>query len=883
VHTANTYKEPVVHTANTNAEGRRHRIRLPTPEKIPLKGRPMTKLRRLTSLLAVLAMMMTVTAVPAFAIASATATVVLPSDLLSGQGGQVIVRIANTAAAGTLGLGSGSGINAFVIEVPQHLVTVAAADVALPDGWDGGYDAEIGFIFASTETNNLAPGDALNVTIGGTAKLVADDTVGRFVTSVSDNGGLTLSEAGAPKVTSRILKIIDTVLVKPTGVANQNAQQVTADQTTSSFKVQVKNFGSAARSVTADVVKKADSGTSTLTSTTPATTPATADDTALLATGATTILTVPATFGAAGSLTVSGKATSTNSAAAVVDAPAITVQAKFVATLVANSLQPKAVTQGASVSLLYAINKTAGVQPVTGSATFEFGGFSTTAAQSFDAANGNKQVSFPNTTVPNFANGEYATASTITGTDANGANVSLTLNPGTLTLDNLLPIVNITANPGASDIVGAEAATTNGRQITFTGTIGLNAGTENCTNCTISNSKLIALPSGTAFSINLTNTSGNITGSATIAAWPADTTSTYATATAVRPSGSSGTGVSLNVPVDLIAPKLVDPGVTFRDVDADKIIINLADDGVLVDTTPSQTIDWSVDNNTVTAVTGLPSAGAAVQVVLTLQTRLDDNATPTVSYAARPLLTSRMHDRVSLEMADQSINTIDGIMPVAPLIETVSGLGLQDDEFWTNQSAPTVTLSALVPGNTLEIFFDTNNDGIADEGDVADGGERVFAAPVETARQTVQLSGLGNVEVGHKLIARMKDNAGNLGNLDVDILNLDFTAALIISYAVSGQNVTVTFNEPVARGRNAAFDWTVTGTADGRTASRTVTSVAAGSTTTTRVLTVSTSSWDGSSTGASVGGVRYKFRGTKPAERYEDRATNKLLDVAFTS
>ena len=822
----------------------------------------MTSVRRLTSMVAVIAMLLTLTAVPAFAVAVGSATVTT-GDLLSGEDGLVTVRIRNDAGSGVLGLGGGSAIDAFTIEVPQHLVDVAPADVTLPQGWEGGYDDEIGFVFArAANGTSLRPGQSLDVGIGVTADAVADDTTGRFVTTVSDRGGTSSSPAGAPEVTSRILGVLDATVRKPASATNTVATQVTEGQDTAAFRVTVKNFGTQARTPQVGVAATQDSGSSV-------TTTAASDR---LNPGVAKTFTVPATFGAVGTLRAVATATTSASSASSALAP-VEVQEAFDAVL-EDTLTPEVAVQGGTYDFAYSIDKVAGAQPVTGDATLELDGFTTTAPQSFAAADGVQDVTFDQVTVPSLDNGDYETSSTITGVDGNGADVALTVLPGTLTLDDLLPVVTITVDVGEPDVEGADPATTSGREIEFAGEIGVSSGGV-CDDCTVTSAVLRALPSGDEFDIDLTNTDGELAGAQSFT-FPAGTTGAVAEVTAARPSGLDATGTSDTVEVDLVAPTLDDPAATARTEGADTIVVTLSE---LVDASTSRASDWSVDNNMVRSVTANPTPGAATEIVLTLNSRLGDNATPVVSYSPSGLFGGTVTDRVGLEVADQVIDTIDGIVPAAPFILKVEDQMLQDGEFFTNVATPRVGLEDLVVGNTIEIFFDTDDDG------QPDGDELVLRDSIGATEQTFTLADLGNVNASHQLIARMVDNAAvpNAGELASQVLNLDFTAARIVDIVVDGQQVTVQFDE-VVRGRNNTFDWTVQATQDGRTANRTITSIVDGQDMSSRVLTINPQSYDSGADDAQVLGVRYKFRGsgTDPDLRYEDRATNAVPDLAYT-
>jgi hypothetical protein len=314
--------------------------------------------------------------------------------------------------------------------------------------------------------------------------------------------------------------------------------------------------------------------------------------------------------------------------------------------------------------------------------------------------------------------------------------------------------------------------------------------------------------------------------------------------------------------------------LTQRDGSDDTVLVTMTE---LVDLSGTTAQDWSVDNNFVTGVTPVGDDTTTTQIVLVLAQPFDStNANPAVSYVGFGL-NPRPFDRVALDLLDQVIEATDGINPLAPVIDLVAGLGLQDDEFWTNDSTPTVSLSSLVVGDTIKLYYDTNDDGQAVP------GEQIFTGVADdsTANVTItELEDLGDIEMVHALIAVMVDEGLNASLPASNLLNLDYTTPTLIDLivdATDGNLVTAVFDEPVARGRNAAFDWTVQATQDGELAYRTVTSVEFLSPT-TRSLRVSTASYDPSK--GAISGIRFKFRGASE-DRYEDRATNELGDVLY--
>jgi hypothetical protein len=829
----------------------------------------MTAIQRITSTALVLAMLMAITVVPAFAVAIGAATITT-GDLLSGQPGAVTIRITNgSVGGGTLpgplsGLNgdTGSNINAIVIEVPSTVYS--ATDVTLlTTGWTGEYDAEIGFVYATADdaSSELAPSASLDVTIEGAANEIADDTTRAVPVFVSDDGGRTLSSAGVPNLTSRILQVDSIAVVKP-GAVNQNLSQVTAGQDTATVSVKVTNFGSQARSVTINAAKSSGSSTATVTPQIKNIGSGVSFDTAELVT----------TFGSAGTLGLNGTATSANSAAVAVPADQIAVQQAFSGTYVNDSLSPRTAVQGQSYDFVLQLNK-AGVQPANLTTTFSINGVATASGpQPFPAASSTETLEFDNVAIPaGAANGSYDTLLTASGVDDNGATVSVTITPQAVTLDNLLPFIELTADVGDPDVTGATPAAGDGRTITFGGTVEVSdggAGFDACTTCTVT-AKLVT-DLGEELPFTLTNTNGNLSGSASFT-FGAGTTSASATATAVKDTGLSSTGASDTFEVDIIAPTLAS-ATTGRDDQGDFVNVSLSE---LADTTNSRPFAWQVDNSAVQSATAQPAENGAVMVQLRLLegNTFANNATPTVSYSPTGLagtpFGSRINDRVSLTMLDQVIEAIDGIVPDAPILSSVQGLALQGGKFYTNQFKPTVTVAGMEAGTLLELYFDRNGNEIPENSEV------VYSGPVSNATETVTLgNSLGNSDTEHMLIGRLHDGVA-FGLQTLEPLILDRTVPVITAYAQTGSKVVVTFSETLPQGRDAAFDWTVIAEQNGETRSRSVEAVTAGLDAKERVLDVAPSSYNPAD--GDVSGVRFKYRGAA-SDRYSDFATNTLAN-----
>jgi hypothetical protein len=514
-----------------------------------------------------------------------------------------------------------------------------------------------------------------------------------------------------------------------------------------------------------------------------------------------------------------------------------------------------------------------GTQPASLATTFSFTGFTVTTPFDFAAGNtNNTTIIFPETTVdPNLANGTFGSTLTVVGLDGNGALVDVTLTPQTVTLDNLMPVVNLLADVGSSAVANATPAAGTGRTIQFSGNvvIGSGPGAAACSDCTVTRAVLVT-NDGTELAFALSNSGGSLSGNSSFA-FPAGTSSARAEITVKKVSGLLGSGASNTFEVDIIAP-VIGQALTQRDGSDDTVLVTMTE---LVDLSGTTAQDWGVDDNLVTGVSAVGDDTTTTQIVLELAQPFDStNANPAVSYVGFGL-NPRPFDRVALDLLDQVIEATDGISPLAPVIDMVAGFGLQDDEFWTNDSTPTVSLSSLVVGDTIKLYYDTNDNLQADP------GEQIFTGVADdSTAEVIITTDLGSIEIVHELIAVMVDTGSNISPQASELLNLDYTTPKLIDLIVDptdGNLVTAVFDEPVARGRNAAFDWTVHATQNGELAYRTVTLVEFLSPT-TRTLHVSTASYDPDK--GAISGIRFKFRGAAE-NRYEDRATNELDDVLY--
>jgi hypothetical protein len=841
-----------------------------------------TRTQRLLSVLSVVALLLAGSAVPALAAASGTATLLTP-NIFAGSGGAVTIEVTNDASGGVLGLGAGNDIDAVQVFVPTDVFAPGGdADIQGPEGWTGFYDVGLEVAYFLADDGGIAPGEAAQFVIAGQAQPQADDAQGDLFVQVSDDGGVSSSSAGVLTLTARILEIVTADIVKPAFAFDTDARTVTSGQDSAPVHVQVRNHGTATRTVEATVETGPESTSS-----------ASGSGSGSVASGATSTIEVPTVFGAAGTLNLIVRAASASSTARNTGIGDVTVQPAAQATYREGSLAPRTVVPGNPTTVKVAIDKT-GPQAVRlasltdpqrdGGATLTIDTYESTIERDLPAGDTAVNLEFPVTVPESIPDGTYTPTLGLVGYDANGAFVDIDpVDLDQLVLDRLLPVVNVVATPDDPVINGATRAATDGWNITFSGTVREGgAGGPLCESCTVERAVIVA--GSTELPVEVTLNGGQISGSDSVD-FPDGTTTAYLDLTVVKgDTGLPGDGASPNFAVDLVIPAL-ESAVTGRDADGDFVDVTFTE---LIGNKGMSAADWRVDGNTVTSIEPAPEpanpADPSDDGETTLRLRLaqafeDSNARPAVQYAPTPL-SRRAFDRVDQGALDATLTALDGIAPAAPVIQMVSGLEQQDGAFWTNDSTPSMTLAGIeVDGaNTVAVYRDLDGDGELDA-DERTPENRLGATSADGEQVTVDaLDDLGSNDTQVDVVAVVIDAASNASPAAAAVLQLDFTAPVISGFVDHGDGtVTVTFDEPIARGRNAAFDWTVTAEQDGTTRSRPVETVSGSGD--ERLLSVSAAAFDPSR--GEILGVTYRFRGSDPDDRYEDRATNELIDMAF--
>lgn len=824
------------------------------------------RMQRSFSSLLVLGLLLLGTAVPAAA-ASGSASL-LTKELISGTNAGIEISVKNTTGNNPLQLGS-EDIDAVQIFAPSHLIDPTEVTT---DGWDSFIDGDVIYLFAR-EGNEIGGGETEVFSFNAAVARIADDQSDEFFVQVSSNGGMTSSAAtGDLTANVRILDLLGADLVRPALAFNGAENQVTSQQDNATIDGTLRNAGSELRTVELTVSNAEGSSTVSANETVAVDVPA----------GGQVGFSLPVTFGDAGDVTVRVHADSTNSSALPEDTDSITVQTAASFRYSDNSLSPTAVVPGNAASFSLTLDKSGTPQVrLTDASTFSFGSETVTYEAALDAvtefASGSTsgQAVFAKEIVPDtLDDGDYVPALQAVGYDGNGATVDMPVEvTDTILLDALAPVVDVSLDVGESQVEGAQPAATDGSTLRYSGEVR-RSGSEDaalCDTCEVISAQIVELSgSGTEIrrqDATVTNSGGTLSGSDELDY--ASSTRKIRLEVVVSKGGEllEGTGVSNTEEVDNIVPVL-SSAKTHRAESADQVVVTFSE---RVAASSMSAGDWKVDNNTVTEARMDPSAAGATRVILTLAQRFSNrNVEPSVEYA--PLLgTRRVHDRVGLTVADQVIKAIDGIAPALPEYLTVEGLERQDGEFWANTGSPAIVIGNLQGGDTVVLYDDLNGDGIGQS------SEQVASAPVPSDSTQVTLEpNLGTTERAVALLVLAKDARSNASDVAGEVLNLDFSPPKVLSAIQDGNQVSVTWDEPIPRGRDFAFDWTVQADQDGTVRSRPVNEVSGSGA--SRTLTVDSSAYDPSR--GDMLEVIYKLRSSDPDDRYEDRATNDVADFA---
>lgn len=826
---------------------------------------------------------LSVFALPAAAAAAKGTASIDPDQrqVLAGEVGALFdITVSNPAAPSGLpvvGEESNPAYNMVVVAPPANAFTAVSGSGPSGTDWTSRMNS-FGHIFFEGDT--IEDGESATFSIVADVARTGCDLGRTWDVYVSDDGGQTSvlqdpASPGALRTQIRVLEVIDVQLTGPSGVVDNSATQ---EQSGITARTTVLNAGSDALNVSATLGKASGNAGA------PTTSPADANPKTILSQGTATF-DFDVTMGSPGNLVLGGDA----SAASCADAlnglsDTISVMTKA-ALSYAGGLAPTHVVPGEPYAFRTNISKTGQVAVTLElvNSKFQF----PAGAPEYEAAlldnrnipGGNQGVTFnfAEQIVPlSLADGSYDPEILVAGTDENGAPVDTTVVvTDTVTLDRLIPIVKPELTPPSTEVVGAKPATTNGAELRFGGTIEDPAGNP-CGGCAIQSAFLRQYDAAGNLIHQedvkslVTNTAGMIGGSYS------GESATYATgAVSVElhmvvadQAGNAGPGTSDLVDVDLLKPELKEAfsggpnGDDPRRVDVVLTELVRAPVGC-------QSLDWTVDNNVVTASQCQPLPNGHDHVILTLQDALDADAEPTLTYVPRLGANNRRLDRVALPLDDDSIPIRDGLLPELPVLEQVSGLTKYDGQFWTNESSPDFLVTNVADGHLVKVWNDVNGNGQIDEGtdqEIASGN----GDPEGEAN--LQSSGtIGTNGDDINLLVQALDSRFNSSPLADELLTIDQTAPQFDSVAFVANDVVVTFNEPLREGRDAFADWTVV-QGSGFSELRMKPASVSGDRE-TRTLSIDHADYDSTQ----VNAVGYEFMGAQ-GDRYFDRAGNLLAD-----
>lgn len=850
-----------------------------------------TMLRRGMVFLLVLGMTLAMTVVPAFALATGSAS--LADDVFfAGTTSRLDVTVTNNATPGGVPLlqPGGSSIDAVQLLVDGAALTPQAVNENAPEGWTGSFNEMRGTVFYFADDDNpeapIGPGESLEFNLPALIAPGSSDVSSDVIVQVSDDGGTTATNAGVLPFDIKILEVVpgSVTIIKP--VTTQAANLVTEQQDNADIRLQVRSYADTTKSVTASASK--DGGSSTVT----------ADSlTKNVGPGQVATFRFDAVFGGPGSLSILGEATASNAVAVPDTFSGITVQ-QAVALAFNNDLDPLAAVPGTTETFTLSVGKSGGPGADLDS-EFSFAGLSDNGTITPGVNTTTEDLSYSVAIPLSVTDGEHPATLTYGGVDTNGALIDdVTLNLDNILLDRLQPVLDLVLSPPAAAVEGAEDAAGSSDTVGVSGTVTAATG-GSCDQCDVINEVVEFLDAGDNVlgsqpGPNLTNNNGTVSGSFSMPAdVPAGTVTVRLSADAQRADNlrvGLGRGAA---EVDIVAPKGVDIFVQedgFTSVDGSVTTTGRDEDGDFIDVPFTELIgfgefssagDWTLDGNVVESVEYIDgSIAGTAKVRLRLAQELGRNDTPTVNYVPVFGPLARGFDRVELDLADQALEAIDNIAPDVLGIVSVSTLrgkgtpapnasGDRIDQgsfggvFYTRDRTPVVTVNNVATGDTVRVFQDNNGDG------VQQGGERLLGQVLSAAGTTVEvtLNDLGNSEQLINISAYAIDSAGNSGLGSVgDELELEFLQPTIVDFTRTNNTVTVTFSEPVPVGRDAAFDWLVLS----GNRYRPVDAVTNDGDDTTRTLTINPAVVPNE-----VDAVRYESITADTSDDYADRARNE--------
>jgi hypothetical protein len=811
-----------------------------------------TLIKRLGVLIAVTAVMQVVAIPMAFAAGEAKASIsAAQRTIMAGRQVDLTFTLENPTV-----LDGGSALNFVTIGVQQTAFKIVNGSMT---GWDAALSGTNRVTFTpKAATDTLLPGQTKTITVTAQALRPATDRQTVWSVQTDSTGGSSVDPAlpkapGDLTTTTRILEVLDVAIVGDSRVTDRT---VTSGQSGVDIRAIVSNAGSAPLTVTPAAL--GGLGTGTAVTPAPAIVPAEGTGEFIYST----------TFGAPGDVTPSVDVSAPGADGISRNGSVITVQTPATATYKANTLTPRVAVPGQSYPFALTISKAGQVAlDLATSSTFSIGAFSAPLAAPVSFAGGSSEgrLDFVDTTIPTaIVDGTYTPVVALAGTDSNGAPVSiLPAVSDTVVLDRLAPVVNAVATPPAPK-VGSEAATTDGATLTFSGQVLENSTATTCTGCSIRTAYLLQRSATGAplanIPVTVTISNTGVLGGSYNGSYDPAATEINLVVEAAKRTGTPGSGTSDPVAVDNIAPTVREATTGGYDGAADRRRVDVLLSEAITDGGQLRASAWSVQENTVQAVTLNDNKTIAT---LTLARDLGRDSKPSVSYA--PTAASQSTDRVGKNLGPQTLTALDGIVPPAPVFDTVAGVAAQTGKFYTNDPTPTVVLSNVESGQTVVLYEDLNNNNARDDMD-----RYLAEATTSGSTVTIDLPDLGTSSRVVALLAETEDGGGNVSDAALAALQLDFEAPAAVQAVLTGTTATVSFGEIIV-GRDAGADWVV------ETADRLFTAgtVSVGDGGQSRAVAFNHPDYTGQS-----GVLTYDYIGPQ-GQRYKDLAGNYVGAISF--
>lgn len=826
-------------------------------------------------------------AAAAFGSATGTASLTSARTLFPQDNTSVSFNVVNGETALT-----GKTINyvSIILPVDRAGVVLDERSITAPAGWTAAKDVVGSYqavVFKSSNAG-VPAGQTGSFSIPVDIKRPAStDRTGPFEIAVSSDGGKTTKRAaptaaGALDINVKILEILGGSLgaTEPAGVTDQSAtgsQSIKYGYAIRNYALNAVSVTSTLTSSAADVVKNSPQVVS-VAGDPAASTPVSFDvDLATAAADRTSTFT-------AGASAVGATAAGLNRNLSVEAIPVLS----------ASSIAPSRVRSGLGANYAFEVDTTKSGTPRVdiSKAILSFATTSTPVEGQpvYPRNAANSKLKFQQTEVSG-TNGTFAPTIAFEGIDANGKSFAQTVAvTANVIIDNLAPLINgVTIG-----LPSGQSALKDGDDVTVTGTI-----TQAADDLKLDTLKVRLDPNvGNDITVAATTTkqsdgSYTFTGTANDIDWADGTTEVVAKAEVADLAGNSGGGTSARELVDLFVPTLKTPGT----VEATNLIrVEFADNlaaivsggcdprSYFVGGTPGRVSKVTyADGSDCAADKPAPSSAR----FLTLNYTMDSDDTPPVTYRADALVNnSPAQDGAKNSVVTTTINTISGLVPLAPVISGVTRNGGAETAYSETATDGVKTYFTRFPGTgtlsteDLNATFTNARSGYLIQ--VVDANKAVLAsttlsnpAALATSKEfTASMRvPIGKTDATYVRGLRMVGTNGKEGAITWFNVTLDQVLPTLTTRTLQSDNSTVVVKlaEPIVGGTDYASDWLAfENLADGTQYYRAMEVASTDSTTRTITFPLQNP--------GSFGGVHYRMT-SEDGKRYEDRAGNLMANT----